>query len=167
MAPIPRMPTGSQVKSLPPTTSIHVTDSPLSAIRVRVSAHPSQNFDRSARPDLGLPPGRGFVFNAALVPQELPHHRWYHLPSVDPAYTDQSGAALQYGYTNLCSAARNEKVPWAHITMGNTYLPSIESRIILVFAVDHDLMVAVRFVSSLIPVFVLTCNGAIARTIFN
>jgi hypothetical protein len=44
---------------------------------------------------------------------------------------------------------------WVHITMGNTHI-SLPSKI--VFAVDHDLVVVVKFVSFPVPVFVLTCH---------
>lgn len=70
-------------------------------------------------------------------------------------YEDLSGTVLQYGYTDLCSAARNEEVPWVHITMTNTHLP-LPSYV--VFAVDHNLVVAVRYVSFPIPIFVLTSH---------
>ncbi|KAH9984431.1 hypothetical protein BJV77DRAFT_184479 [Russula vinacea] len=56
-------------------------------------------------------------------------------------FEDLSGTVLRYGYTDLCSAVRNEEVPWVHITMNDVPLP-LPSRV--VFAVDHDLMVAMR-----------------------
>jgi hypothetical protein len=57
-------------------------------------------------------------------------------------YEDLSGTVLRYGYTDLCSASRNEEVPWVHIAVNDIRLP-LPSKV--VFAVDHDLMVATRF----------------------
>ena len=52
--------------------------------------------------------------------------------------------ALQYGYTDLCSADRNQELRWVHLTIGESqYSASTRTRI--VFAVDHDLVIAVRF----------------------
>ena len=49
---------------------------------------------------------------------------------------------LKYGYTDLCSAERNEELRWVHLTMGESqYLRSTK----IVFAVDHDLVISVRF----------------------
>jgi len=53
----------------------------------------------------------------------------------------------QYGYTDLYSTARNEEVCWVHITMDNGHLPRLYN---LAFAVDHNLVVASRFVPLLI-----------------
>jgi len=51
---------------------------------------------------------------------------------------------LQYEYTDLCSAARNEDLRWVHVTMRET--EGISPRPWPVkFAVDHDLVVVVRF----------------------
>jgi hypothetical protein len=49
---------------------------------------------------------------------------------------------LQYGYTDLCSAERNEELRWVHLTMGESQYSNSTT---IVFAVDHDLLVAVRF----------------------
>jgi hypothetical protein len=57
-------------------------------------------------------------------------------------YEDLSGPVLQYGYTDFCSAAQNEEMPWVHIIMNDLHLP-LPSKV--VFAVDHDLMVVMRF----------------------
>ena len=57
-------------------------------------------------------------------------------------YEDLSGTALRYGYTDLCSATQNEGLPWVHITLYDIHLP-LPSKV--VFAVDHDLVVAIRF----------------------
>jgi hypothetical protein len=46
-------------------------------------------------------------------------------------------------------------VSWVHIIMDSIHLP-LPSKV--VFAVDRDLIVAVKFVSFPIPVFVLTCH---------
>ena len=52
------------------------------------------------------------------------------------------GWGLQYGYTDLCSAERNKELRWVHLTMGESQYPD-STRI--VFAVDHGLVMAVRF----------------------
>jgi len=52
------------------------------------------------------------------------------------------GRGLQYGYTDLCSAERNKELRWVHLTMGESQYPDST---VIVFAVDHDLVMAVRF----------------------
>jgi len=52
------------------------------------------------------------------------------------------GKGLQYGYTDLCSADRNKEVRWVHLTMGEIQYPTSTT---IKFAVDHDLVMAVRF----------------------
>ena len=52
------------------------------------------------------------------------------------------GGVLQYGYTDLCSSDRDKELRWVHLTMGK--IQYSESKMI-VFAVDHDLVMAVRF----------------------
>jgi len=52
------------------------------------------------------------------------------------------GRGLQYGYTDLCSADRNGELRWVHLTMGESQYSGSS---LIVFAVDHDLVVAVRF----------------------
>jgi len=48
----------------------------------------------------------------------------------------------RYGYTDLCSADRSNELRWVHLTMVKSqYSASIR----IVFAVDHDLVIAVRF----------------------
>ena len=49
---------------------------------------------------------------------------------------------LQYGYTDLCSADRNKELRWVHLTMGESQYSNLP---MIVFAVDHDLAMAVRF----------------------
>jgi len=49
---------------------------------------------------------------------------------------------LQYGYTDLCSAEQNKELRWVHLTMGENQYPKST---VIEFAVDHDLMMAVRF----------------------
>jgi hypothetical protein len=54
------------------------------------------------------------------------------------------GGDLRYGYTDLCSADRNEELRWVHLTIASIG----ESRHLVstvVFAVDHDLVIAMRF----------------------
>jgi len=52
------------------------------------------------------------------------------------------GKGLKYGYTDLCSADRNKEVRWVHLTMGEIQYPKST---MVAFAVDHDLVMAVRF----------------------
>jgi hypothetical protein len=52
------------------------------------------------------------------------------------------GTTLRYAYTDLCSATRNEDLSWVHITLYSIHLP-LPSKV--VFAVDHNLVVAMRF----------------------
>ena len=55
----------------------------------------------------------------------------------------EQGRGWQYGYTDLCSPGRNKELHWVHLMMGESqYLSSGELKV--VFAVDHDLVVAVR-----------------------
>jgi hypothetical protein len=65
-------------------------------------------------------------------------------------YEDLTGVVLRYGYTDLCSAAWNQEVHWVHVIVDDVHLP-LPSKV--VFAVDHDLVVAMRFcfVSFLLP----------------
>ena len=71
-----------------------------------------------------------------------------------PFYTFQDGhliyeirlgqGGLRYGYTDLYSADRNEELRWVHLTIASIgesqHLVST-----VVFAVDHDLVIAMRF----------------------
>jgi hypothetical protein len=71
--------------------------------------------------------------------------RYYHEFSLQDSYLiyrRPTGTVLQYGYTDLCSAARGDKLRWVHITMAmdDSLIP-----ISVAFAVDHDLIVAIRF----------------------
>ena len=49
---------------------------------------------------------------------------------------------LRYGYTDLCSADRSKELRWVHLTMGESQYPDSTT---VGFAVDHDLVMAVRF----------------------
>ena len=50
----------------------------------------------------------------------------------------------RYGYADLCSASPDEELRWVHITIANGHLPTTSS-VTVEFAVDHDLMVAIRY----------------------
>ena len=67
-------------------------------------------------------------------------------------YTEQRW--LEYEYTDLCSAARNEALRWVHITMRGTESIYTFPWPIVIFAVDHDLVVVVRFCAFPIPSWV-------------
>jgi len=56
-------------------------------------------------------------------------------------YKSYTRMVLLYGYTDLCSAARGDKLRWIHITMDDDSVVPTS----VAFAVDHDLMVAIRF----------------------
>ena len=85
----------------------------------------------------------GLQFNLfAEFTTSVPQPDSYTLRDGYLIFEDLSGTVLRYGYTDLCSAVRNEEVPWVHITMNDIPLP-LPSKV--VFAVDHDLMVAMRF----------------------
>ena len=63
-------------------------------------------------------------------------------------YESLTASTPQYGYTNLSSGARNEEVRWVHITMDKSRLPL---PLKIIFAPDHDLVAAIRFVSFPLP----------------
>jgi hypothetical protein len=67
----------------------------------------------------------------------------------------------KYRYTDLYSAARNEEVRWVHVTMDDSRLPRLYN---LTFAVDHNLVVASRFVSLPIPFWVQNLTKVIANS---
>ena len=67
----------------------------------------------------------------------------------------------QYRYTDLYSAARNEEVRWVHITMDDGHLPRLYN---LTFAVDHNLVVASRFLSFPITFWVQILTNVIANS---
>lgn len=52
------------------------------------------------------------------------------------------GNWIDYGYTDLCSATRNEELHWVHVKMEHCDLPVMSE---VIFSIDHDLMVAMRF----------------------
>jgi hypothetical protein len=60
-------------------------------------------------------------------------------------YTDARERS-RYGYINLCSASEDQEVPWVHITIDDSHFPCMS---MVTFAIDHDLVVATRFVSCL------------------
>ena len=49
---------------------------------------------------------------------------------------------INYGYTDLCSAASNEELRWVHVKMEHCGLPVMSE---VIFSVDHDLVIARRF----------------------
>ena len=57
-------------------------------------------------------------------------------------YLLASERGLKYGYTDLCSADRNKELRWVNLTMGKS---QYRGQIRIAFAVDHDLVVIVRF----------------------
>jgi len=69
----------------------------------------------------------------------------YLIYQLDYPYTERRW--FKYQYTDLCSAARNEDLRWVHVTMRGTesIYTSPWPWPKVVFAVDHNLMVVVRF----------------------
>jgi hypothetical protein len=55
-------------------------------------------------------------------------------------YSTPAGMTLRYGYMDLCSATRGDKLRWVHTIMDDSIIPMS-----VAFAVDHDLMAAIRF----------------------
>jgi len=74
----------------------------------------------------------------------VPHPRTFTLQDGYLIYECSPGwgKGLQYGYTDLCAADRNKELRWDHLTMGESQYPGPA---MTVFAVDHDLVVTVRF----------------------
>jgi len=61
-------------------------------------------------------------------------------------YSYPEDGVLRYEYTDLCSAPRNEDLRWVHVTLCETEcIPPFPCQWRVIFAVDHDLVVAVRF----------------------
>jgi hypothetical protein len=83
-----------------------------------------------------------------------------HLPSYTKQIVLQGGYLIydhltadgipQYGYTDLCAATRNDELRWVYIRVDNSCLLS-PSRAWSIFAVDHNLVVVMRFVFFQIP----------------
>jgi len=67
----------------------------------------------------------------------------------------------QYGYTDLHSAARHEELRWAHITIDNSLVPLLDN---VTFAIDHNLVVGLRFVSLTIPLWVQNLTEFLAAS---
>lgn len=85
----------------------------------------------------------GLQFNKfAQFTTSVPHPECYILQDGYLIYEDLSGTTFRYGYTDLCSATQDEDMSWAHITLYDIHFP-LPSKV--VFAVDHDLVVAIRF----------------------
>jgi len=57
----------------------------------------------------------------------------------------------QYKYSDVCAATRSEELRWVHIRVDNSCLLS-PSRARLTFAIDHNLVVVMRF----IPFYILS-----------
>ena len=57
-------------------------------------------------------------------------------------YESLQGSLSRYGYMDLYATARNEELRWVHITMDHSHVPVTST---FTFAVDHDLVVAMRF----------------------
>lgn len=85
----------------------------------------------------------GLQFNLfAEFITSFPQPNHYTLRDGYLIYEDLSGTTLRYAYTDLCSATRNKDLSWVHITLHDIQLPLTTK---VVFEVDHDLVVAIRF----------------------
>ena len=83
-----------------------------------------------------------------------------HLPAYVKQFVLQGGYLIhdhltadgmpQYAYTDLCAATPNEELHWVYIRVDDSCLLS-PSRAWSTFAVDHNLVVVMRFVSFQIP----------------
>ena len=58
-----------------------------------------------------------------------------------------------YGYANLCSSSQGNELHWIHITMDDSRLPIPR---VAAYAIDHDLVITIRFVYVSIPSSVQT-----------
>jgi len=67
----------------------------------------------------------------------------------------------QYRYTDLYSAARNEELRWVHITIDNSLVPPLDG---VTFAIDHNLVVGLRFVSLTILLWVQNLTEVLATS---
>jgi F-box domain len=59
-------------------------------------------------------------------------------------YEEIIDGVLLYGYTDLCFTSPRKELEWVHITVDDSRFPTPSA---VAFAVDHDLVIAVRFVS--------------------
>ena len=85
----------------------------------------------------------GLQFNIfAEFTTSVPQPECYILQDGHLIYEDLSGTTFRYGYTDLRSATRDEDMSWAQITLYDIRFP-LPSKV--VFAVDHDLVVSMRF----------------------
>ena len=69
-------------------------------------------------------------------------------------YENIMGNEQRYTYTDLSSAARNEDLRWVHVTLDDSRLPSGGLSAIK-YAVDHDLVVIIRFCNLSQPVLLV------------
>jgi len=80
-----------------------------------------------------------------------------HLPTYMDQWVFQGGYLIhnhhtvdwipQYGYSDLCTAMRNEELHWVYVRVDNSCLLSPSTRIPrarLTFAVDHNLVIVLR-----------------------
>jgi hypothetical protein len=75
------------------------------------------------------------LFTKCVV--NIPFPRRFTLQGGYLIYERLVASTLQYGYIDLCSATWNEEVRWTNITVDSSHFPA--------FAVDHDLVIAIRF----------------------
>ena len=61
-------------------------------------------------------------------------------------YSSVTEGVRQYSYSDLCAATRNEELHFVHIRPDNSCVLD-QSTVILTFAVDHNLVIAMRFIS--------------------
>ena len=85
----------------------------------------SSQFNMFTKCYITEPLGR-FTLQGGYLINEYTHGRW-----------------IEYRYTDLCTAVRNEELPrWVHVKMKHCRLPILSE---IVFSVDHDLVIASKF----------------------
>jgi hypothetical protein len=90
-------------------------------------------------------------YHATRVTSDVPSHYPFFIQDGYLIYQCLKDGLRRYGYVDLCSASRDEELRWVHITMADTggLLPTgttaTTSISTVEFAVDHDLMVAIRY----------------------
>jgi hypothetical protein len=81
--------------------------------------------------------------NTSVVPNNLAYFTLQDSYLIYQCHPEP-GKGLQYGYTDLCSADRSKELRWVHLTMGEIQYPG-PMKSIIEFAVDHDLVMVMRF----------------------
>jgi hypothetical protein len=84
------------------------------------------------------------LFTECVISIPYPEH--FTLQGGYLIYERLMTSTLQYGYIDLCSTAQNEELRWVNITVDSSHFPA--------FAVDHDLVIAIRFCVLFDPILI-------------